>query len=152
MAQITRSELERLGAAIRDQEWLARLAGEIERLHRVVFHGNTRADWSRVRASAEQILIAEIVNRHRGDIGGLHAVVEAQARRARGWDAALAQTAAGMHSYYTTPLGVVMRQDLFGPDAIFFTADAYEWTEQLRPTGRPAAPPEPTSPRNTDTP
>ena len=52
------------------------------------------------------------------------------------WEAALRELAAAIHSYFTTPLGMVMRQDLFGSDAVFITPDAHTWTAQLK--GRPA--------------
>jgi len=69
------------------------------------------------------------------EAGAGHILRELALRRmetdGKSWDVAIRDMAAGIHSYYTTPLGVVMRQDLFGPDAIFFTPDAYDWTIRI---------------------
>ena len=43
---------------------------------------------------------------------------------------AIQELAAGIHSYYTTPLGIVLRKDLFGDDVVFITPDAHEWIRQ----------------------
>jgi hypothetical protein len=137
VAQLARGELERLLVAIREQDHFRRLVDEIERLHRIVFHSNTRADWSRVRDSAEQVVLADIVIRRQGDVAAVYYALRALEDGGRAWDAAIAELAAGMHSYFTTPLGIVMRQDLFGEDAIFVTPDAYDWVRALR-APRPA--------------
>jgi len=141
VATITRAQLDALTNAVRHTEYLVRLCDEVERLHRVVFHDNPRADWNRVRASAEQILIAEIVSRYGGRCEGVLEKLRSIQQAGRTWEAALRELAAAIHSYYTTPLGIVMRQDLFGEAAVFVTPDAYEWTDQNRGTeaaGMPA--------------
>ncbi len=127
--------MDALLAALRGDGDLTRVVDEIERLHRVVFHGNRRADWSLVRQSAEQILIAEIVSRHQGHVDGAHAALRNLQAQGQDPTAALRTLAANVHSYYTTPLGIVMRQDLFGDDVVFLTPDALGWTSQVR--GRP---------------
>lgn len=132
MSRLTREQLEALSAAIRTQDCLERVVGEIEHLHRVVFHANQRANWDVVRRSAEQILVAEIVCRHRGQPDGVYFALRAMEDGGRTWDAAIRELAASIHSYYTTPLGIVMRQDLFGPDVVFFTPDALESSAQLK--------------------
>jgi hypothetical protein len=133
--QLAPHELERLLGAIRGQDHLCRLVDEIERLHRVVFHANERADWGLVRASAEQILVAHIMIQRQGDIEGVFFALRALEDAGKNWDAALAEVAAATHSYFTTPLGVVMRQDLFGRAAVFITPDAHEWVQSLRAPG-----------------
>lgn len=130
MAQISREQLEALEAAVSSHDFLSRVAGAIEQLHRVVFHDHPQINWSLVRRSADQILIAEIVNRHRGSIDGVYFALRELENRGTTWDAAIRELAGGMHSYYTTPLGVVMRQDLFGDQVVFISPDAYEWTRQ----------------------
>lgn len=132
MSQLAREEIERLTAAVRTHDHLRRIVDEIEHLHRVVFHDNARADWGLVRRSAEQILIAELVGRYQGQPDGVFFALRALEDSGRTWDAALAELAAAMHSYYTTPLGMVLRQDMFGDDAVFITPDAYEWAAALR--------------------
>lgn len=137
MPQIAAEQLERLSAIIRHDASLERIVREIEGLHRIVFHDNPRADWSRVRQSAEQILIAELVNRYQGEIGGLLRALRDLEQGGTRWEAACRELARGMHSYYTTPLGIVMRQDLFGDQAVFITPDAYAWTARQR--GQPTS-------------
>lgn len=137
MARISREQVADLTAAIQSHDYLDRIAREIEELHRVVFHANQRADWSLVRRSAEQILITEIVSRHRGQIDGVFFALRAMENGGKSWEAGIRELAASVHSYYTTPLGIVIRQDLFGADVVFITPDAYVWTDRLR--GRQAA-------------
>ena len=143
MPRIARQQLELLTAAIRHNDYLARIVDEIEHLHRVVFYANARANWGLVHASAEQILMAEIASRHGGQYGNIHHALRRMERAGQPWDAALRELAAQIHSYYTTPLGIVIRQDLFGDEVVFFTPDAYEWTDQIRgqeEAGQPAEP------------
>ncbi len=132
MSQIAPEELQRLEAALDSQDCLRRVVEEIAKLQRVVFHGNERADWQRVHTSARQILMAEIVTRHHGDPDGIFLNLRALEDAGRSWDAAITELATAIHSYYTTPLGVVMRQDLFGDAAVFLTPDAVEWSRRLR--------------------
>lgn len=132
MAQITREELERLEAALDTQDCLRRVVDEIAKLQRVVFHSNERADGERVQTSARQILIAEIVTRHHGNPEGIFLSLRALEDGGRSWEAAITELATTIHSYFTTPLGVVMRQDLFGDAAVFLTPDAIEWSRRLR--------------------
>jgi hypothetical protein len=136
LSQLAREEIERLTAALQAHDYLARIVREIERSHRVVFHDNKRVDWDLVRRSAEQILIAELVCRYQGRAEGVYFALRALEDGGQKWDAALRGLAAAIHSYFTTPLGMVMRQDLFGSDAVFITPDAHTWTAQLK--GRPA--------------
>ncbi len=132
MARLTREQVEALTAAIGAHDHLRRVAGEIEHLHRVVFHANARVDWALVRRSAEQILIAEMVSRHGGHPDGIFYQLRNLEDQGRSWDEAVREVAAAIHSYFTTPLGLILRQDLFGDEAVFITPDAYEWTSYLR--------------------
>lgn len=136
MARIPHEQIGSLTAAIHAQDYLRRVAHEIEQLLRVVFHDNERADWDLARRSAEQILITEIVSRYRGQADGIYYALRAMEDGGKPWDVAVRDLAAAIHSYYTTPLGMVMRQDLFGEDTIFITPDAYTWIERLRGTER----------------
>lgn len=139
MPQVAREELDRLLGVVAAHDYLRRVRDEIEALHRVVFHDNRRADWSRVQDSATQILLAELINRHRGQADGVYFALRNLESSGRSWDAAVRELACQIHSYYTTPLGIVMRQDLFGNNAIFITPDAYEWTAQVRGPQRAGA-------------
>ena len=138
MSQLARDEIDRLTTALRAQDYLVRIVREMEQLHRVVFHDNKRVDWDLVRRSAEQILIAELVCRYQGRVDGVFFALRALEDAGRNWEAAIRELAAAMHSYFTTRLGMLMRQDLFGAEAVFITPDAYTWAAQLK--GRPATP------------
>jgi hypothetical protein len=138
LPRIAAHELDRLMQAVRDQPDLMRLADAIERLQRIVFYANPHADWRLQRRSAEQILVAEIVYRYQLQPERALAALRASEGRGLSREAAAVGLAEAIHSYYTTPLGIVMRQDLFGSQAVFLTPDAYEWADQTR--GRPAGP------------
>jgi hypothetical protein len=138
LSRITPDELERLNQAVHALDYLEHVVREIETLQRVVFYANPRADWRLQRRSAEQILIAEIVYRYQRRPEQVLAALQAIERSGQTWEAAVGELAAAIHSYYTTPLGLVMRQDLFGPQAVFLTPDAYAWADQTR--GHPAGP------------
>ncbi len=127
MATITRQQYDELAEAIRVHDFLHRLQREIEQLHYLVFHANREADWSRVRESALQILIAEIALRHHGEFDGVYQALRAMEREGREWRLALREMAGRVHSYYTTPLGISMRADLFGDGVVFISpaADTY---------------------------
>ena len=131
VAQLSHEQSEALQAAVRTQDHLRRLTDEVEQLHRIVFHDRKGADWNSARRSAEQIVMAEVALRHQVHADGVYFALRALEDRGRTWDAALRELAAALHSYYTTPLGVVMRRDLFGPDAVFILPDADEWTDQV---------------------
>lgn len=130
MPRLAPDQLERSANAIATHDFLHRILREIERLHRVVFHADASADWNLVRNSAEQILIAEIQTRYRGEIDGVYFALREIEDSGKTWDIAIAELAAAMHSYYTTPLGIVMRQDLFGDAAVFISPDALEHTHR----------------------
>ncbi len=132
MPRIAAEQIEGLTRAIHAQDCLRRILNELEALHRIVFHGDEQADWGLVRRSAEQILIAEIVSRHGGNPDGLFLALRALEDGGKSWDVAIRDLAAGIHSYYTTPLGVVLRQNLFGEQTVFIMPDAHEWTARLR--------------------
>lgn len=129
MARLSREETERLHAAITTADHLQRVLDEIERQQRLVFHSMAELHWDRVRASAEQILIAEIVVRHNGDPEGAFLALRALEDGGRTWDEAVRDLAAQVHSYFTTPLGIVLRRDLFGRKAAFIAPDAVRWLE-----------------------
>lgn len=132
VTHVSRDQVDTLMAALAEHDHLRRVVDEIEQKHRVVFHANPRADWSLVRRSAEQILVAEILNRHDGQADGIYFALRKLEDAGQSWDAAVRTLAATIHSYYTTPLGVVMRQDLFGAAAIFFTPDARDWMMEMQ--------------------
>ena len=128
--QIASKEIAELTTALSADPDLRQLRDEIERLHHVVFHTEPDIDWSRVRGSADQILIAEIVSRHHGHPTGLRDALRAMEAAGTPHAAAVSDLATQIHSYYTTPLGVVMRQNLFGQRAVFILPDAYEWKDR----------------------
>jgi hypothetical protein len=132
LPRLERDQIRILTAALYSEECVERVLREIEQLHRVVFHANERVDWDLVRRSAEQILIAEIASRHGGDPLGIFLRLRALEDSGKSWDAAIHELAVQIHSYFTTPLGIVMRQDMFGDEVVFITPDAYEWTAKNR--------------------
>lgn len=126
MPTIAREQVRTLIEAIHTHDFLRRILEALEQLHRLVFHANERADWSLVRQSAEQILVAEIVTRHKGEIDGIYHTLRTMEAGGKPWSVALNELAGAMHSYFTTPLGIVMRRDLFSDDTVFITPDAYD--------------------------
>lgn len=123
MPRISRDEFERLRKAVKEHDFLHRVLRQIEHLQRVVFHAD-RLDPMFVRASAEEILIADIVTRHHGQFDGVYYALRKAEDGGRTWAQAIAEYAAYIHNYYTMPLGVVMRRDLFGEDSHFVTPAA----------------------------
>jgi hypothetical protein len=125
MARIPDQQVKQLREAIHSHDFLHRIARQIENLHKVVFHERAKnLDAHFIRTSAEEILIADIATRHKGNIDGVYFALRQSEDNGRGWKHAIADYAAYIHNYYTTPLGVVMRRDLFGDDAHFVTPAA----------------------------
>lgn len=129
MSRIAPEQLKQLSDAIRSHDFLHRVWREIEHLQKVVFHRNERADWKLARASAEQILIAELHLRHKGNIDGVYFDLRKRESEGKTWAAALREYAGYVQAYYTTPLGIVMRRDLFGDQAVFLSPDATDWVK-----------------------
>lgn len=139
---IAPEQLQQVTDAIRGSETAQGLLRDIEQLHRVVFHNLSHANWALARRSAEQILIADMLMRHGGRVEQLEAEAAERAAAANSPLEARQAIAARVHAYFTTPLGITIRRDLFGEDAIFFAPQATDWIR-----GAPAdAPPTP-SPR-----
>lgn len=132
MAKIGRDERERLAHAIHAHDYLRDVLAAIEHLHHVVFHNDDTADWSRVRPSAEQILTAEILTRHHGDFARVFHRLRAMEADGKPWRAAVRDLAATIHSYFTTPLGLLIRKDLFGDEAVYLSARAAEFLTRQR--------------------
>ncbi|HUN80066.1 MAG TPA: hypothetical protein VMV81_01005 [Phycisphaerae bacterium] len=125
MAQISHEKRRSIAEAIATHDFLHRVQRQIENLHRVVFHEATlHLDKQYIRKSAEEILIAEIVSRHQGNIDGIYFHLRNLEDSGRSWAQAIAEYSAYIHNYYTTPLGVVLRRDLFGEDSHFVTPAA----------------------------
>lgn len=141
MSQLSPEQRASLTSAVRTDDRLRRLVDEIARLHLVVFHANERLDPELVRRSAEQILIAELACRYQAEPARLLEALRAIQARGQPPHAASRQLATAIHSYFTTPLGIVMRQDLFGSDAVFVTPDAYDWLAMQRKPRDAGAPP-----------
>jgi hypothetical protein len=125
MAKLTPHDHEKLSLAIHDHDFLHRILRRIEQLHRIVFHAD-KIEWKFVRASAEEILIADIVTRHQGGIDGVYFALRAIEDNGRDWQSAIEEYSSYIHNYYTTPLGVMIRRDLFGEAAHFVTPNAGE--------------------------
>lgn len=135
MAQLSPADRDRLTQAVREHEYLRRLVREIEKLHRLVFHRHD-LDVTFIRASAEEILVADIHMRHRGNFDGVYFELRAAEDAGRKWDRALSDYAAKLHAYYTTPLGILIRRDLFGESAHFVSALAQDLAKAVEsPTG-----------------
>lgn len=111
MYQITPQQYEKLRKAIHDHDYLHRIQRRIEHLHRVVFHG-TVSDWKHLRALAEEILIADMVTRHKGEIDGVFFKLREIENGGRDWKSAIDEYASYIHNYYTTPLGALLRKDV----------------------------------------
>ncbi|TWT40426.1 hypothetical protein RAS1_41350 [Phycisphaerae bacterium RAS1] len=126
VARISAEQFQRLSQEVDSHDFLHRVWREIEKLQRLVFHSNERADWSLVRASSKQILMAEIVSRHGGQIDGVYFALRTLESGGKPWPLAIRELAGSIHSYFTTPLGIVMRRDLFGDDTVFLSPDAEE--------------------------
>ena len=139
MSLIPRDQLERLQHAIRDKDFLHRIVRKVEQLHRVVFNA---ADLDRnfVRASAEEILIADIMTRHNGEVDGVYFALRKTEERGKSWDQSISEFASYIHSYYTTPLGVILCRDLFGEDCHFVTPAAGRYAARSAPIAPKPAP------------
>ncbi len=120
MSQISIEEQEKLRGSIHEHAFLHRILRCIEHLHRVVFHAE-ELEWSYVRSAAEEILMADILTRHQGGIDGVYHALRQIEDSGKDWAKAIDQYASYIHNYYTTPLGVVMRRDLFGESSHFVT-------------------------------
>lgn len=127
MARLDSRKTGEITAAIHSHDFLHRVLRRVERLQRIVFHDLPRANWKNARRSAEQILIAEIVTRYQGDIDGVYHALRKREKEGATWEAAIRDLAGAMQSYYTTPLGIVLRRDLFGDDAVFLSPEAQNW-------------------------
>lgn len=116
MYQISPEQYEKLRKAIYDHDYLHRILRRVEQLHRVVFHG-TSSDWKHLRNLAEEILIADMVTRHKGGIDGVFFKLREIEDSGRDWKSAIDEYAAYVHNYYTTPLGKLLRKDVIGDAA-----------------------------------
>jgi hypothetical protein len=134
LPKVARAQYETLLAAIRSHDHLRRIVEIIEQQHRLVFHANESVDWSLVRRSAEQILLAELATRYKSNVDNIYFALRGLETGGTPWNIALHELASRMHSYFTTPLGVVIRKDLFGDDAAFIAADAHDWIRQREGT------------------
>lgn len=125
MSRVQSAQRERLHEAIHTHDFLHRVMRQIEHLHRVVFHEQCKKlELSFIRDSAEEILIADLLSRHQGNIDGVYFYLRKLEDSGKSWAQAIAEYAAYVHNYYTTPLGVIMRRDLFGDDCHFVTPAA----------------------------
>jgi hypothetical protein len=140
MARISPEERERLRQAVTTHEYLRRIVRALEGHHRLVFHG-AAIDAAKIRGSAEDILVADIVMRHRGNFDGVYFALRAAEDAGRTWDQAVVEYAARIHAYYTTPLGLLIRRDLFGNDAHFISPDAQRFLSAVSAAPRPSVPP-----------
>ena len=123
MARISDEQRAKLTAAIHDHEFLHRILRKIEQQLRVVFHAHD-IEWNFVRAAAEEILMADIITRQNGNIDGVYFNLRQAEDGGSPWEKAVADYASYAHNYFTTPLGVVIRKDLFGENCHFITTAA----------------------------
>jgi hypothetical protein len=125
MSRILEDQRRTLHQAIATHDFLHRVTRQIENLHRIVFHEQTaHLDWQFIRQSAEEILIAEILTRHQGNFDGVYFHLRKLEDSGRSWAHAITEYASYIHNYYTTPLGIILRRDLFGQDSHFVTPAA----------------------------
>ena len=139
MARLSDEQRDRLRHAVQAHEYLRRIVRELEKLQRLVFHLLVAAP-DKLRPSAEEILIADIVMRHRGNFDGVYFALRAAEDAGRTWDQAIIEYAAAAHAYYTTPLGLLIRRDLFGEGATFISPLASQFVTAVDPTQRPTPP------------
>jgi len=123
MARVPKERVASLRQAIADHDFLHRIVRKIENLLRVVFHAH-KIEWKYVRAAAEEILIADILTRHDGQIDGVYFALRKREESGHTWDQSLTDYATYCHNYFTTPLGIVIRADYFGDDAHFISPAA----------------------------
>jgi hypothetical protein len=133
MSRISKEQDQRLRKAIAEHDFLHRILRHIESLLRVVFHGQ-KFDWSTVRAAAEEILMADILTRHGGNIDGVYFTLRKSEQGGHAWEQAIRDYATYCHNYFTTPLGIVMRRDYFGEGAHFVSQSAREYAARFRET------------------
>ena len=127
--KISAEKLERIAAQIRSAGRLREVCAEIEQLQKVVFHNLESADWSRSGRVAEQILIADILTRQQGEPGRIEQDLKNREQKTGSPQRAVQECASYIHSYFTTPLGIMMRRELFGDAATFLAPEALEWIE-----------------------
>lgn len=137
MALISREKVASLRQAIADHDFLHRILRKIEHLLRVVFHAH-KIEWQYVRAAAEEILIADIMTRYGGQIDGVYYALRKREESGHSWEQAITDYATYCHNYFTTPLGVVIRLDLYGDDAHFITTAAGKLSIMVQMTEREA--------------
>ncbi len=125
MARLSEDEIARLRHAVQTYDVLRRVVRQIETLHRLVFH-RYELDATKFRAAAEEILMADVEMRHRGNFDGVYFALRAAEDAGKKWDQAVADYAASSHAYYTTPLGLLIRRDLFGDAASFVSPQAMQ--------------------------
>ena len=66
-------------------------------------------------------MIADILTRHHGNIDGVYFALRKSETAGHAWEQAIADYAAYAHNYFTTPLGVVLRRNIFGENSHFVT-------------------------------
>ncbi|MBN2447841.1 MAG: hypothetical protein JXO22_14005 [Phycisphaerae bacterium] len=128
-AVITQEQYDELSHAIDDVPMLREVRDEIVQAQKVVFHDLKGADWTRSEAVARQIMIADLSTRHHGDVHRMEEELRQCEQRCGSHATALQQTASYIHSYFTTPLGIMMRCELFGDGAVFLSPEALKWIE-----------------------
>ncbi len=127
VSRVSSEKVNELSKAVHAQDHLRNVLAEIVRLERVVFHAMEGADWSKAERVGEQILIADILLRHHGNPHGIFNTLRGMEQGGKPWAAAVRDLASYTHAYFTTPLGIVMRRDLFGDDAVFLSPEATQW-------------------------
>ncbi len=120
MHQTSDEQTAYLRSTIHTHVFLHRLVRKIEHLLKTVFHAED-LDWRHVRSAAEEILIADILTRHHGNIDGVYFALRKSETEGHAWEQAIADYAAYAHNYFTTPLGVVLRRNIFGENSHFVT-------------------------------
>lgn len=139
MSQISRQQYDELLAAVQAHDFLRRMVEALEQYFRLVFHNSDNIEWDQLRHSAQQVLMAEILTRHRGNPQGIYFALRDVEDSGTPWNVAINELAGRIHSYFTTPLGIVMRKAFFGEQAAFILPEAEDWAriQQGAPPTRP---------------
>src|SRR5262245_51686607 len=99
---VSKEKREQIRQAIHSHDFLHRIMRQVEHLHRVVFHQRVKGlDLHFIRASAEEILIADILTRHEGNIDGVYFALRKVEDGGRSWQHAISEYSAYIHNYYT---------------------------------------------------
>jgi hypothetical protein len=113
--RLSQSQIDSLRAAVMGLDFARQVAGAVERCC------SASASARRAAATwAEQVLIAEMALRHRGQFEGLYLSLRRLQGELGSWSAAVGELADRLYRYYATPLGAILCRELFADDAVHY--------------------------------